>query len=211
MRHRPILFSSFIYIVIAVITGFLMQDGLIIFLGFNILLATVPYAISIIFLNAYEKKSHKSLLIVWMILFLLFFPNTFYVLTDVIHFQESQFFERYPDLYHVILKEWILFFIIMYGVFQATLLGVFSLKNMTSIIKHDKVKIGVIGTVFTLSSIGIYIGRFLRLHSWQFFRVDLIFQGIIQEFSFFIGFILIFNLLQVIIYVLSTSVFKADI
>jgi uncharacterized membrane protein len=211
MKHKHIWLSSATYIVIAVVVGMILRDGLIIFLGFNILLATIPYVLSILFLKAYEEKRKKIVLYVLAIMFVLFFPNTFYVLTDVIHFQESQFFERYPDLYHVILKEWIGLFIIMYGVFQATFLGVFSLKHMTSIIKHDKVKVGAVLTVCSLSSIGIFIGRFLRLNSWQFYRIDLIFQGMIESFSFFMGFVVIMTLLQIIIYILTTSVFKAEL
>ena len=208
MNHKKIFISSMIYVVIAILTGIILNDGLIIFLGWNILLATIPYLIALLYVKNYEKNSSIYVLIGILLLYVLFFPNTFYVLTDVIHFEESHFFERYPDLYHAILEEWILFFIIIYGVFQATLLGVFSLKQIESTFKKPIIQISLIITICFLSSIGIYIGRFLRLNSWQFFRLDLIFQGIFHNFGFFIGFVAIFTILQIIIYRLITNIFN---
>ncbi|MFM8368142.1 MAG: DUF1361 domain-containing protein [Chloroflexota bacterium] len=94
-------------------------------------------------------------------LWLLFFPNAPYMLTDLQDLARGTGFEA-PLWYDVIILVWCSW--------TGTLLGVISLYLMQDIITRTFNR--WLGWVFVfaisgLSSFGIYIGRFVRLNSWD--------------------------------------------
>ena len=78
--------GSITYLVVSIVLGFLLNDGLIIFLGWNMTLSFVVYGIGIYFVYASRTYKFFTTAIIG-VLWILFFPNTIYVLTDFIHFQ----------------------------------------------------------------------------------------------------------------------------
>lgn len=204
--------ATVIYVFISVIVTFITGNFLNLMLGWNIMLAFIPaflaFAFKIKTKEENEEPSHKILLVIIFLIWLLFFPNSYYVITDFIHLGGERFyystgmytgwiytenFTGYLTLTHIFL-----------GAYIAVFMASYSLKIMHKyfIDRYDDViALIVILTIFLLSSIGIYIGRFLRLQSWDIFRPFTIISELFQSLNkFTFEFILIFFLIQILIY-----------
>jgi uncharacterized membrane protein len=203
----PLYYGSMAYVLLSLILGISLLNFLVIFLGWNMILATIAYGLSKLS-NQLKKKSVKHIYLVLAFLFwLLFFPNTFYLLTDLIHFQNYGFFNIYPDVYLYDLSNWLVFFHLVIGAFYGAKLGVSSIHQIEEayFIKHQ-FKYLFLVVIFYLSSIGIYIGRFIRLNSWDFLKIPNALLEIFSKFTFFLGFTTIFMFLHLFCYIL----FKRD-
>lgn len=130
------------------------------FLIWNLFLAWVPLGLVFLLrLNLRKKpwRSWQNILIctAWLV----FLPNSFYLISDFIHIQSSG---EVSLLYDVAL--------VMSFVLNGLLLGYTSLYIMHRLlltkIKASEAHI-VIGLVLLLSSFAIYLGRFLRWNSWD--------------------------------------------
>ncbi len=96
-------------------------------------------------------------------LWLIFFPNAPYILTDLQHLSQGP--SNVPIWYDVILLIWFSW--------TGMLLGIVSLNLMQEIIKREFNRWfgwAFVLIVAGLSSVGIYIGRFIRLNSWDVFQ-----------------------------------------
>jgi uncharacterized membrane protein len=176
------------------------------FLGVNIFLATIPYILSKTFLKVINNRSKDIVIVIFIILYVLFFPNTIYVLTDFIHFQNYDYFISYSNIYSYQIYDWIVFTHIVVGALYAAKLGIISIQNFEIPFKpllKNQYYFFLLG-LFILSSIAIYIGRFIRLNSWQFFRVDIIVDHILNNVLFFISFIFIFTIIHIVTYFVFT-------
>lgn len=130
------------------------------FLIWNLFLAWIPlgmaYAVSL------AKKRRYVLFTVPLaaVLWLLFFPNAPYILTDLQHLS-------YP---HSGVPVWFDMLLINWFAWTGLLLGVFSLFMMHDIVRRIIGRIAgwvFVISVSTLSGLGIYMGRFLRWNSWD--------------------------------------------
>jgi len=125
-------------------------------------LAFIPFVISSVLLfYSKEKKLNKILFIAGFILWILFIPNAPYLITDFIHLG--------------VIKSVPLIFDIMLF-FSSTLIGLilsfYSLFHIEQIIKikyNKKTTSIIMGMIILLISFGIYLGRYLRLNSWDVF------------------------------------------
>jgi uncharacterized membrane protein len=129
------------------------------FLLWNLFLAFVPLIIAWI---TYYMGNKGSILPVAILsfLWLLFYPNAPYMISDLIHVNDNSPVILYETL--------LLFSFAMLALFY----GFYSLKIIHLVFKF---RIGtlaaniVIWICIVLSSTGIYLGRVLRLNSWNFF------------------------------------------
>lgn len=129
------------------------------FLAWNLLLAYVPLFLSN-WLTSHpqllkEKMRFMSLVLLW----LLFMPNTFYIVTDLFHLQNSKDVHPWFDLVLILSFAW-----------NGILFGIISIRQMEILLKQAKGKIIpglVICIVMWLNAFGVYIGRFLRFNSWD--------------------------------------------
>ena len=130
-------------------------------LVWNLFLAWIPFVLAYL---AYMLSWRRWLIFVVIPLFaflwLIFFPNAPYILTDLQHLSQGS--ANVPLWYDVILLIWFSW--------TGVLLGVVSLNLMQEIIKREFGRVP--GWIFVfavagLSSVGIYIGRFIRLNSWD--------------------------------------------
>ena len=122
----------------------------------NLFLAWIPYIISLCFINKDTKVSYfVPIFIIW----LLFFPNAPYLVTDVLHIAErSQSLLWYDSL--------LFFFFGWIGL----LLGVLSLFHIHQYLKAHLASLTSELAIFAIclvSSFGIYLGRFERWNSWD--------------------------------------------
>jgi uncharacterized membrane protein len=150
-----LLFASTVAAAMVVSRAFYSGRLLYGFLIWNLVLAWMP------FLLAWTAFQKPMVAIVYGPLWLLFFPNAPYLVTDLIHLQP---FHNVPLWFDAMM----LFTFALTGL----LLGFLSLYFMQSLVAQ---RFGhTVGWLFTilatgLSSYGVYVGRFLRWNSWDIF------------------------------------------
>ena len=134
------------------VTGSVMYG----FLPWNLFLAWIPFAISKrLFKSKEEKNGFRfiALSFTW----LLFIPNSFYIITDLFHLEQGIAAPQWFDLALIFSFAW-----------NGLMLGVMSVQKMEIIISE---RIGFqwlfVYVVMWLNALGIYIGRYLRFNSWD--------------------------------------------
>lgn len=129
----------------------------------NLFLAWLPALSSLMAYNLYKEGSRLSWLMVGgcALIWLLFFPNAPYLLTDLIHFQPQADVPFWYDLILFIAFAWTGFFLGLVSLFLMQTL----VRKAAGTITSWLFAFGVLG----LSSFGIYLGRFLGWNSWDVF------------------------------------------
>jgi uncharacterized membrane protein len=134
------------------------------FLIWNLFLAWIPFIIAyIIYVTAIRRRWLYFVIPIIALLWLIFFPNAPYILTDFQHLSYAG--GEIPIWYDVILLIWFSFT----GLF----LGMVSLFLMQEIVRREFgrwIGWGFVIVVAFLSTIGVYMGRFLRWNSWDVLR-----------------------------------------
>ena len=112
-------------------------------LAWNMFLALVALDFSLVTYYVRFRVVKYASLLLW----LFFYPNTFYMLTDIVHM-------------HFVSS-------ILFGV----LCGIESFKNImeTFKVRNDYLRLIFIGLLSFISSFAIHIGRYARLNSWDIF------------------------------------------
>ena len=142
------------------------------------------------------------------IVWLLFFPNAPYIVTDFVHL--GQFHDRVPGWYDVMLITWY--------AWTGLMLGVASLRLMQEIVSRAAGRVAgwaLVGLVTALGSIGIYLGRFLGWNSWNVFQAPLALahnawnranqpNADVRMFGFTVLFALLFLFVYVAVYLIGT-------
>ena len=132
------------------------------FLTWNLFLAWLPYLWSLWVLSIHRRQPRRWwLLLLPGTLWLLFFPNAPYLVTDFIHLRAYPRVPVWYDLGMFISFAW-----------AGCFLGVASLHIMHHIIRDytsRSVSWLIVTGVMGLSGLGIYVGRFLRWNSWDVF------------------------------------------
>jgi uncharacterized membrane protein len=129
------------------------------FLVWNLFLAFVPYFLSYT-LTQYpslieNKWKFAGIFAVWI----LFVPNSFYILTDLFHLTQREEAPIWFDLVLIVTFAW-----------NALLMGILSVRHMEKIIqamwlyRYDWL---FIFPVMWLNALGVYIGRYMRFNSWD--------------------------------------------
>lgn len=173
------------------------------FLLWNLTLAWVPFVFAAIAFSL--AASRRAALWVFVVLaalvWLAFFPNAPYILTDFLHLGSMG--DVVPGWYDVLMLYWF--------AWTGLMLGIVSLYLMHEIVARG---LGAAaGWVFVvavagLGSVGIYLGRFLRWNSWDIVRrpgplADELLGRVTDPHSQprILGFTLLFALLFLFIYV----------
>ncbi len=134
-------------------------DRSFLFLLWNFFLATVPLLISMC-LRVYSRRSGFLQILPWLLLWLVFFPNAPYMLTDYRHLQGSYGFGFIID-----------FLNIFYFAIIAFIVSVISLSDIRSILVNFMGKWSMLALTMLviLSGFGVFIGRDMRYNSWDLF------------------------------------------
>ncbi|WDC80512.1 DUF1361 domain-containing protein [Ligilactobacillus ruminis] len=162
--------AFFIYIIYAYLTIY-RQENFFSFLVLNTFLAYLPVEIS------FHMNEGQSKIIYWLLFvcWLLFYPNAPYVLTDLFHLARMNPYDAATGLMKFDLHLWLYFTNLVISALACCLMGVWSLEYVTQTIQVRFRKPGlgwrtIIVTVLTIfSSVGVYVGRFLRLHTAYIF------------------------------------------
>jgi uncharacterized membrane protein len=127
------------------------------YLVWNLFLAWVPFVLAMLFYDGQRRGMRTPSLAVLGALWLVFFPNAPYIVTDFVHLGRDPLSPLWFDGVTI-------------GAFAATglLLGLGSLYLVQSAVRRELGWL-VVGASLVLGSIGVYLGRFVRLNSWDFF------------------------------------------
>ncbi len=131
------------------------------FLVWNLFLAWIPFIIAyIIYITSIRRRWLYLIVPASALLWLLFFPNAPYILTDLQHLSNAG--ADIPVWYDVLLLIWF--------VFTGLFLGMVSLFLMQEVVRREFGSWfgwGFVLVVAGLTSMGVYMGRFLRWNSWD--------------------------------------------
>lgn len=171
---------------LALFTGFCMVmlalriyvSGSIIyaFLYWNLFLAVVPFLCSLVIYRFFNHERFSALFVLLLLVWLFFFPNAPYIVTDFLHLKQRA---KIPYWYDVLL--------IFSFAYNGVILALASLRIVHIVLIE---KIGgllswlFIGVTFFLTGFGVYLGRYLRWNSWDLIQDPLsLFNDIFIRFS----------------------------
>lgn len=143
--------SSFMVMYRIMHTGHLMY----LFLIWNIFLAWIPLGFAFYGSQSKSRWVATGAFLAW----LLFFPNSHYILTDIFHLKARHGIPLWYDLLVLLLSSW-----------TGAMLGFLSLLEVHQVLRRyfsTVITWASIVVLFVLESFGIYTGRYLRFNSWD--------------------------------------------
>ena len=165
----------------------------------NLMLAWIPFVLAYLaYVFSWRKSLVYATIPVFAFLWLIFFPNAPYILTDLQHLNQGV--SNVPLWYDVILLIWFSW--------TGMLLGVVSLNLMQEIMRRQLGRgiswIFVFG-VAALSGVGMYVGRFIRLNSWDVLQnpaamMSSVFDWLADPSLRSLGFVALYTLFFVFVY-----------
>jgi len=193
-----------------------------IYMIWNVILAWVPLEIVSLmcYINSNSRNSGliKIMTIFLGILWLLFYPNSPYIITDFIHLSLNQYhlinpnYSPYTNEARIIFNDniniWLDFVIIAVGVWIGYVVGFISLYIIHNSLmkKYKRIASWVfVSIIHLLTGFAIYIGRFNRWNSWDIIlhptNIITILQKSINLKT--LKFTLLFGIFSFIVYVLN--------
>ncbi len=157
--EKLLLLSCFFSVALCAIRVVYTGELLFISLCWNLCLAFVPYAITKWLTVKVDWIEHNLKFVAVFIVWLLFIPNAFYIITDLFHLQQNVGVPLWFDLALILSFAW-----------NGLLFGILSTRQMEKIVT---VKFGwmkewlFIYPMMLLNAFGIYLGRYLRYNSWD--------------------------------------------
>lgn len=130
-----------------------------VWLLWNLVLAWIPFVLALLLYERARAGAPLGVLVPLGLLWLVFFPNAPYLVTDLKHIGGGG---RVPLLYDVLL--------LSAGAWTGLLLGLTSLFLVHLVVRRRMGAPnawGLVVGVLVLSSFGIYLGRVLRWNSWD--------------------------------------------
>jgi len=185
------------------------------YMSWNLFLAAVPlfFACLVIY---FLRKGSRFLVVVFLVLWLLFYPNSPYIITDYIHISNEfeilvdKPLDDNPDLKQRVyvfnddFYIWVDFVIISTGVFLGVAAGLMSLKLLERL-AMERLGRGVafifVLLVQLLTGYAITIGRFERWNSWDVFNPMNIYEILVTHWDIgSLKFTLLFSFMSLTVY-----------
>lgn len=156
----PILLSSLLGLVIWFVRTLVSQRIEYDFLPWNLFLAAIPYLFSLIAWHMHRRHPGQWWLILApFVLWLIFFPNAPYLVTDLMHLNPEPPIPAWYDITLFAIFVW-----------SGCLFAVISLNIMHSVVESFVGSLAgwlFVAATVVLSGLGIYLGRFLSWNSWD--------------------------------------------
>jgi uncharacterized membrane protein len=128
------------------------------FLVWNLFLAFIPYVISSK-MATWTQQLNKWKVLLLAFAWLLFVPNSFYIITDLFHLDMNSGVPLWYDLALLLAFAW-----------NGLLFGIVSVRQMEKAFEawfNKKFDLLFILPVMFLNGLGVYVGRYLRFNSWD--------------------------------------------
>lgn len=148
-------FSMLLLIARVLVTGYLTY----LFLPWNLFLAYIPLAITLWIQRDIRLLEKQWKFVLLLLAWILFIPNSFYIITDLFHLTHVDTAPKWFDLLLLFSFAW-----------NGLLFGLLSVRKMevfTNIQWGARFSGIFVFVVMWLSAFGIYIGRYLRYNSWD--------------------------------------------
>jgi uncharacterized membrane protein len=124
----------------------------------NLFLAFIPYAVSRV-LSSRKLHLGNGVMILGAIVWLLFIPNSFYIITDLFHLDNKTGVPLWFDLALLFSVAW-----------NGLLMGILSVEHIEQIAAErlgKNIQLVLLYPIMFLNAFGIYLGRYLRYNSWD--------------------------------------------
>lgn len=146
---------------IALVMARITYTGKLTFLSliWNLFLAWLPYMVSGWLQKRNLAYTNPIKFVVVAFIWLLFIPNSFYIMTDLFHLGEHPNVPNWFDLAMIISFAW-----------DGLLLGVLSVRQMEKMMQQFLPRMRELFFIYPimwLNALGIYIGRYPRFNSWD--------------------------------------------
>ncbi len=133
-----------------------------VFLLWNIILAWVPFLCALI-LTHFQAQQKKWTVRTWIVaaLWLVFYPNAPYIITDFLHLHQRPGIPLWYDVFLIVSCAW-----------TGIMLGCISLFFVQeSVEQYFGKRVGwlLVIVMNMISGFGVYLGRFSRFNSWDLF------------------------------------------
>ncbi len=159
---KSILYLLGLALILNILRVFLFGNASFLYILWNIVLAFVPFLISLILLLRTNKENIvKPFFIIGFIIWFIFLPNAPYVVTDFIHLGRIH---AVPVMFDI--------FLLFASAGVSLLMGLYSISHMEKmlLLKFSKKITNItIAIVILFTSFGVYLGRYFRFNSWDFF------------------------------------------
>lgn len=176
------------------------------FMVLNVFLAYLPIEFGFWVQHFADRRSLAfwSLLFLWLI----FYPNAPYVMTDLFHFSWLHPHTSTTGILRTDPKMWLIFALMVLSAFSCVIFGTVEMARLSRLLekmltpKLSHSHLIWVGCFSFLAGIGIYIGRFLRLHSiYLFITPSWFFNQLLSIWSWpMLEFVLIMTILQLLLY-----------
>lgn len=157
--HEWLLLSSFFSCLLLLIRITVTDSFAFVFLAWNLFLAFIPYWITwwITKNPSITRNKFKTCFVI--VLWLLFVPNSFYIVTDLFHLTHAGAAPKWFDVLMVFSFAW-----------NGIICGIISIRRievMIAAITRKSFSAVIVFILMWLCAFGVYVGRFLRFNSWD--------------------------------------------
>lgn len=177
-QNNYLIFSSIIAIALLLIRVKITHSFFLLFLIWNLVLAVIPYLLSNFIKIDFSLKKYNFKNLIYIVTWLLFVPNTFYLITDFVHLNHHNLLQYCFDF--ILLSSFTI------AGFYFGMLSIFSIQQQIQFFYTSKTSYLFTISISYLCAFGIYIGRFLRFNSWDIisypvFLIESIFQCLFEN------------------------------
>ena len=193
-KHLMLVLLVVLFLLYSFLSTYMISYGYIhLAVVWNLFLSALPLVFAFLAQRSASKENSGAYVMVFSFLWFIFFPNAPYMITDFIHVSNQSSFYLVNTAagtvsYNMSIGPWLSMIHVATGVLCGVILGLFSLYMMHNLLLKRRGKIFsslAIGGTCLLSGFAIYIGRFLRLNSWDILRPLRLIGRIFSELSWF--------------------------
>ncbi len=154
---RLLIYSGVFSLGLVVLRIWYTRELTFIYMPWNLFLAVVPYCLLKCVSPGLIRKPFPFALL--FIAWLIFIPNTFYMITDLFHLFKRDNIPQWFDLVLLLSYAW-----------NGLILGTLSIRQMEKMLAIRVPRLPgelFIAAMMFLNAFGVYLGRYLRFNSWD--------------------------------------------